>query len=126
MKKFENEYVSFTINNDILYAYYKKQTTLSIEAVKKIAEDRLFFTKGKSYLSLVDVTNIKSGSKSAREFLANPNKGLKGILAGAFLSDRVVSVVLINLFLKINKPSIPSKFFTNKDDAINWLKSLNV
>jgi hypothetical protein len=54
----------------------------------------------------------------------SPEGGLKGILGGAFLSNSVVSNVVINLFLKISKPSVPAKFFTKKEDALNWLKEL--
>lgn len=125
METFENEFINFYIEEGILHCYYKQHTVLELAAVKKIAEDRLKFTKGQSFPVLVDVTNIKTGSKSAREFLANPDGGLKGILAGAFLSERAVSVVLINLFLKINKPKIPAKYFTKKENALEWLKSLN-
>ena len=126
MKKFENEYIEFHLEDDILFSYYKQRTVLELDVVKKIADDRLKFTGGKPCKTLVDVSNIKSGSKEAREFLSSKEGGLKGVLAGAFLSERTVSVVLVNLFLKINKPIIPSKFFTKKEDAVAWLKSLKV
>jgi hypothetical protein len=125
MEKFENEFIHFHIEDEILHCFYKKQAIIELSVAKQIADDRIRFTKGKSYPVLVDVTNIKTGSKSAREFLADPHGGLKGVTAGAFLSDRIVSVVLINLFLKINTPPIPSKFFTKKEHAIKWLKSIN-
>jgi hypothetical protein len=30
--------------------------------------------------------------------------------------------ILANFYIKINKPERPTKFFNNKDEAINWLK----
>jgi hypothetical protein len=56
--------------------------------------------------------------------MSNPSGGLKGILAGAFVSTKTVTIVLINLFLKINRPSVPARFFNNKEDAIQWIKRI--
>jgi hypothetical protein len=68
---------------------------------------------------------IKTSLKRiAREFLSDPEGGLKGIKAGAFISGSVFSYAIFSLFLKINKPLVPARFFNNKQQALNWIHEL--
>jgi len=30
--------------------------------------------------------------------------------------------IIVNFFLSISKPNVPTKLFTNKEDAIKWLQ----
>jgi hypothetical protein len=73
---------------------------------------------------LIDFSNLKSATKEARDYMNDPEGGLKGLVGGAFLSNSIVATVFINLYLKINKPVIPAKFFTKKAEALNWLNEL--
>ncbi len=109
---------------DILFFKYAPQIEIDINIAKDLVRSRLEYSKGKSMYALIDFTNVKSCSKEAREYMNSPEGGLKGILGGAFLSNGVVTNVFINLFLRVNKPVVPAKFFTKKQDAINWLKEL--
>ncbi|MEO7992655.1 MAG: hypothetical protein ABI663_24095 [Chryseolinea sp.] len=126
MKKFENDYVAIWIDDDILFSNYKKQLSLDIASAKQIVKDRVEFTGGKSYFILIDFTNLKSTTKEARDYMNDPNGGLTGLLGGAFLSNNVVATLFVNLYLKVNNPAIPAKFFTNKAEAISWLKKVKI
>lgn len=42
--------------------------------------------------------------------------------ADAFVIKSMAQRILANFYIKINKPERPTKFFNNKDEAINWLK----
>ena len=44
--------------------------------------------------------------------------------AMALLIKSPVSKVLGNIFLGINKPPYPTKLFTDKEEAIKWLKGV--
>jgi hypothetical protein len=111
-------------DDDILFWDYCPQTEIDIEIAKELVKNRLEYSKGKLLYSIADVTNLKSVTKEAREYMSNPDGGLKGILGGAFLSNSVVTNVVVNLYLKINKPAVPAKFFIKREDAISWLKDL--
>lgn len=124
MRTFTNDYVSIWIEDGILFSNYKKQLDIDLDIAKRIVKDRIEFTGGASYPILIDFTNLKSATKEARDYMNDPNGGLKGLLGGAFLTNSVVTTVFINLYLKINKPSIPARFFTKKEDAIKWLKEI--
>lgn len=42
--------------------------------------------------------------------------------ADAFVIKSMAQKILANFYIKINKPERPTKFFNNKEEAINWLK----
>lgn len=42
--------------------------------------------------------------------------------ADAFVIKSMAQKILANFYVKINKPERPTKFFNNKDEAIDWLK----
>ena len=40
----------------------------------------------------------------------------------AYITNSISQKLLGNFYLKINKPERPTRFFSNKKDAIDWLK----
>ncbi|HEY8934549.1 MAG TPA: hypothetical protein VIM65_04985 [Cyclobacteriaceae bacterium] len=121
----EYERISFwKIENDILLFKYAPKTEIDISIAKRMVENRLDYTSGKSIYALIDFTNVKSVTKEARDYMNSPEGGLRGISGGAFLSNNVVATLFINLYLKVSNPSIPAKFFTSQQDALRWLQQI--
>ncbi len=58
----------------------------------------------------------------AREESASEN-GLKYTLADAFVARNLAQRLMVNFYLKINKPVKPSMAFPTEEDALNWLFS---
>ena len=112
------------IDEDIIFWNYVPGLEMDIETAKQLVQYRLEYTKGKSVYTVIDGTNIKSTTKEARDYMNSAEGGLKGVLGGAFLSNSVVANLLINLYLKVNHPTVPARFFTNKVEAISWLKKV--
>lgn len=129
IRKNLKEYQYITIwtedDDDILLSIYRQSNLkMDIDVARSLIESRLDYSLGKPIYTLIDVTNVKSTTKEARDYMNSPDGGLRGILAGAFLSNNVVATLVINLFLKVNPPPIPAKFFTNKEEALKWLKRI--
>jgi hypothetical protein len=124
MKKYENEYVMMWIEDGILFSSYKEQVTIDKATAEKIVSDRMELTKGMPYYILIDFNQLKSVTKDARDYMNSPEGGLKGLLGGAFVSNNVVASLFVNLYLKVNKPPIPARFFTSKSEAVQWLKAI--
>jgi hypothetical protein len=124
MQSRDNDYVSMWIEDGILFSDYKKKLVIDLDVAKMIVKDRLDFTAGKSYPIVIDFSNLKSADKQARDYMNDPEGGLKGLLAGAFVSNNALATLFINLYLKINKPSVPAKFFTNRKEALDWLMTI--
>ncbi len=125
-KKIETQDVIFIIEDNILFCSYKQHLEIDITTAKRIIKDRVTFTDGEYYPILIDFSNMKSVTKEARDYLNSAEGGLSGLLGGAFLSKNVVASLFINLYLKVNHPAIPARFFTDKTEAIDWLKRIRI
>ena len=129
MKHKEYNYISVTADEsdpNIIIGVYKPKLEIDLNVAKELVDNRIDFTNGHDHYILVDFTNVKSVTKEARDYMNDPNGGLRGLLAGAFLSNSLVTTLFINMYLRINQPTVPAKFFTKKDEALNWLKSLKL
>jgi hypothetical protein len=116
-----NKYVNFEMDNNILVATYKKASKINLEIAKTIVEARLNFTERKELPVLVYNQGVVSMDKLARDFLSS-TEGVKGLKAGAIILDSPFTSLLSNFFIKVSKPKIPAKTFTNKTAALKWLK----
>jgi len=65
-------------------------------------------------------TNIDD---ETRKFLSS-EKGVKNRLAFAFVLQSLGQKLVANFFLKVNKPKIPTRFFTSQHEAEKWLLSV--
>jgi hypothetical protein len=125
MRKQDYRYISVYCHDempDIVFGSYAPHLTIDLAIARELIENRLSFSEGEPVYTLIDFTNVKSVTKEARDYMNSAEGGLKGILGGAFLSNNVMATLCINLFLKISKPTVPAKFFTNRDEALKWLR----
>jgi hypothetical protein len=109
-----------------LYAQFLDSQVHDINIAKEIVEERLRLFNGESYLAVIDITNVRSATKEARQYMSCNNNGFKGVIAAAIISNKMVSMLIYNLFIRINKPEIPIKFFHKKDEAVSWLKKIDL
>ena len=70
---------------------------------------------------LTDITRIHFVSHDARKYSARPENTKAASAHGMFVGS-AVSKLVGNLYLKLNKPKVPSRVFTSEDEAIQWLK----
>jgi hypothetical protein len=82
---------------------------------------RLALTKDKSYPMFSDIRKIKSITRGGRQRLAQKDAGY-GTKVVAFLINSKVQEVLFAFFNILHKAPAPSKTFTNKEKALEWLK----
>lgn len=64
-----------------------------------------------------------SSTTEAQKYAAS-DEGNTFTYANAVLIDNLAKKLLYNFFLSINNSSTPIKAFTNREDAIEWLKQL--
>ena len=119
--KFENEYTKIWIKDGILYSIYFPNLKITLDIAKKCVHDRIEFTKGISYPMLADIRNIRSTDKDARDYLSKGESTLF-IEAGAFVIKTQIEKILGNMFIKVSKPIVPAKLFTEEKAALQWLQ----
>lgn len=81
-------------------------------------------TNNQPALRLVDLTNNPKFLSKAKKFLENKEVSSMA-MARAILTTNAVKKVSFNFFIKLNPNKIPTKFFTDYDLAITWLRSFN-
>ncbi len=59
---------------------------------------------------------------SAREWMSDPARVSRSS-ADAFVVDSLPKRLIINFYIKHNKPSVPSRTFSSEEKALTWLRS---
>lgn len=108
------------INSSLVENVIIDYTSIDTEEVLKIKEVNLQLTDGKPYAVLVDSGLFTSITKEARELSASTEFAQRTI-AKALLVHSLGHRIVGEFYIKINKPIIKTKIFTNRDKAIEWL-----
>ncbi|MDF2448662.1 MAG: hypothetical protein K0R26_1166 [Bacteroidota bacterium] len=119
MNKAANSYVSLELVNGILIASYLCET-IDLEAAKSIVQYRLQQFGDKDYPAIIKSSNVKQVTKEARNYFATAESCQK-INICAILAKSVLTNVIVNFILHINKPPIPVKLFSDEKIAMKWL-----
>jgi hypothetical protein len=86
--------------------------------LKKINRD---LSEGRDYVVLITSGHLSSVSKDAREVVAS--KEFAGhTIAKAILVESLGHRIVGNFYLSVNKPFIRTRIFTDRNDALRWLK----
>lgn len=72
-------------------------------------------------LVLSDITKEKSPKKEVRDYLGSADV-LALTKANAIVAGSLLSKIVGNLYLSFNKPSIPTKMFSDEASALQWLE----
>jgi hypothetical protein len=121
-KTLETDYVFFEIENGILIATYHPKVHLTLKDAKDIVNKRLEFIEHKEIPTLVLNQGIIKIDKDARYFLSS-KEGIAGIKCAAILVNSNFTSLTVTFFLKITKPKLLVKTFTDKKEALIWLSS---
>lgn len=117
----ENDYTKFWIEDGIMYGEYKEDVVIDLEAAKKVAEDRIKLCNNTSYPFLGTTRGLQNFSREAREYFSE-EPGTRFMKKLAIISTSTIDRMVGNFFLKINHPTVPTRLFSNKEDALKWLR----
>ncbi|NDP27743.1 MAG: hypothetical protein GZ087_10005 [Flavobacterium sp.] len=118
---FENEFARFWIEGTILYFIYKDSVNINLAAAECIVADRIQFQNDVAYPVFCDARGIVSMDKPARDYLAKSGSLLTKAV-GLLVSEQV-SVMVSYFYLKINKPNVPTRLFTDQLAAIVFISN---
>lgn len=116
----QNEFAEFWIKNGILFFIYKPGITITLKTAKKIVEVRLQFQNERIHPVFCDMRGIKVIEKDARDYFAK--EGSISAKAVAILVNPALTEGISRFYLEINKPVVPSKVFTDEEEALNYLE----
>ncbi|MGZ4077169.1 MAG: DUF7793 family protein, partial [Bacteroidia bacterium] len=107
--------------NEICYTVVKLNASIQLEDALENSQAVKEVSDGKVYPLLVNLKQINSITKEARDHFSMQNRS-PGVCAIAMLIKSPVSKIIGNFFLGLNKSTVPAKLFTNEEKAIAWLK----
>ena len=117
----ENEYVEIWVEDGIVFEVFKPGAVIDLEAGKKVVADRLKVSANITMPLFVDMQQLVSINKETRRYMASGD-ALHYLSAGAFLVKSTINRMAFNAFLVLSNPPIPTKGFTDKEKALNWLR----
>lgn len=119
----KNRWAEYWIKDGILFCKFKNGTEITLDIAKQLVTERLEFQKGENHPIVIDINGLISTTKDARKYMSK--EGEKGISMGAFIIKTHLAKMTFNFFIHVEKPSIPTKFFANEEDALNWIYEMN-
>lgn len=118
---FETEKLICTLmEGKYLYLHIYEGMDVEIEDIIEMVSVLKKNIKKGDYPLLVDFGYGSSISSEARAYAANRAKRIAS--ADAFVIKSFAQRLIMNFYMKFNKPTLPSAVFKSKEDALEWLK----
>lgn len=117
----------FIFDNKVNYTRVPPFTKLTLSVAKSLRMMIIDFYEGNDvdFCNIIEFKSTADIDPEAREWGANRPDGVTSI-SDAMIIGGMAHKMIANFYLKMNRPSKPSKFFTDLDGAINWsLKQLD-
>lgn len=111
--------------SDIVFMEFPLPLEVDLEKARKIVGYRLQFTENRQHYLVSDTTNVQHVTAEAKEFLQQPEAGLKNILGAAFIGGNPVAALIANIFVKTPK-DFEARFFTSREAAFTWIERQKV
>ena len=129
-QKLDVEILKHKVTEKIIFSLRKDgifQTACPPNTIMTL-EDGLFSTKiteemleGKAYPLLCDLSNVVKMSKDCREHFSGPDHAKTYTVTALMVTNPIIKIIG-NFFLGLNKTIKKTRLFTNKKDALEWLK----
>jgi hypothetical protein len=128
VKHQELEKVKLTFHNEtkILIVKIKPDVYFDIKDSIIMMGQVMEFVGGIKHKALIDMGKFTSSTQESRDLYKNSPYINAYRCADAFVVSSYATRFLVNVFITINKPNIPSKAFTEDDKAIEWLNSFSL
>ncbi len=118
----ENEFAELWIEDGIVFFTYKPDKNIDLSAAKKIVSDRVSMQKNNTMPVFCDLRGLKEMNKEARDYMAKDGSNL--VKTVAVLIGSPVTKIMLNFYMSINQPITPTRMFTDKDKALEYLQPL--
>lgn len=107
-------------DDGIIRIFYHPGTEVTITDAKEVGEAVISASKGSIHPAYADTRGLKSMTREAREHFSSDE--LTKWTSAVATRDSLISKVVVEFYLKLNKPPYPMKYFTSENKAIDWLK----
>lgn len=122
MKTFETDvYIMNVYEDGYLEFMVKKDSLLEPDDLWLSRKQSLEYAPDKKFAVLMEAQDFFQIGTETRRVASSPQFS-KDMTAVALCSNNLSLKILGSLYIKINKPPIPTKFFDDREKAKNWVK----
>lgn len=122
MKEFETDAFRIKLSDNFLKEIrVKKNVTLSPDNVRESMALSANFMPGEKFYVLIEGEENGSVSTEARRLAASEEYS-RYTAALALCSNSLYLAIIGNLFLTVNRPKVPTRFFERREDGLIWLE----
>jgi hypothetical protein len=124
MKQFETEVFIMKVHDDAYIEFIvKKDVVLDVGDLWESRKMSLEYLPGKKFYVLMEAEDLFNLTKETRDTGASREFG-KDLHAVAMYSSNFSMKLLGNLYIRINKPAVPTRLFDKRDEAEKWLRTM--
>jgi hypothetical protein len=109
-------------DENILHIHLRSGAEIELSDAVLIVEAMGKLGKGKKFPVLIDAGEFTSVDKEVRTFSASVESNIY-TLADAIAYYSFAQKLIADFYITHNKPTVPTKAFSSKPEAIEWLKS---
>ena len=110
------------IEPNIFHNYVHKYITLTVDDAIEAKNMNLKLAKGKPYALLVSKGEFSNIPAAVRRLISDDSFA-GDTIAKALLANSVADKLIGQFYIKVDKPVVKTKLFTDKAKAIIWLKN---
>lgn len=125
LKEFNAMFV-YKVEPNIIYLKFKEAVDLDEDEMKSITDFTLTYSE-KGYIHYITDVRVQMHNMSleARSHLANHQRAKELGIKSAILAENLGIRLIVNFYISVMKPSIPTKLFKDENTALKWLQSFN-
>ena len=110
------------IEKQIVENTLKEGVEIDVQDILELKQANLSLTNKEKYAILVTPKEFSSVTKKARE-LSSSKEIVGNTLAKAFLVKNFGQKLVVNFYMKVNRPFIKTQVFTDREEALKWLRN---
>jgi hypothetical protein len=119
---FDIRTASIRLTDDLFRINIKEDAEVGLDDAVEIAKIATELTQNTSVIVLADARLHCSITSEARKYFAEHSVKNR-FTAVAVLSDSLPVRILLNFYVNIDRPDVPTKLFSNETEALEWLNS---
>ena len=123
-KEFPLATLQFDEEKNILFYRVKQDQVVDVPEMKEMLRYVEEFVGPKKHYAVVDFGGNLTSSTEARQIYAEAEYILKYRIADAFLVTSLPVRLIANFFIKVTRPKVNTRLFTEEDKAVKWLETL--
>jgi hypothetical protein len=119
----EREFDNITMrlyDNGIMNVIFRDNCYIDLKDVRQVMAWVEEIGKGRMFINLMEGAYNSDLAPEVREFSASSSNN-KYTIADAMVISSQAHKLVTNFYMKFNKPSKPTKIFTDRNKAIEWL-----